>query len=61
LLSPLAANGGPTDAQALRLGSPAIDHGGNSSNGCPAIDQRGMPRPGEASDSDACDSGAYES
>ncbi len=54
MLAPLAPNGGPTDTMALRAGSPAIDAGSNS--GCPAADQRGVPRPGGG----ACDIGAYE-
>ena len=61
LLGPLAANGGPTQTQALLTGSPAIDHGGTSSGGCPAVDQRGQARPDEAGDNGACDIGAYES
>lgn len=61
LLSPLAANGGPTQTQALTSASPAIDHGGVAANGCPATDQRGMTRPDETTDSGSCDIGAYES
>jgi hypothetical protein len=50
-LAKLANNGGPTQTQALQPGSPAIDHGGSSANGCPATDQRGITRPqGPASD-----------
>jgi len=56
MLAGLADNGGPTETQALRPGSPAIDHGGTSANGCPATDQRGVPRPQGA----ACDIGAFE-
>ena len=56
LLGPLAFNGGPTPTLALLVGSPAIDHGGSSANGCPATDQRGVARPQGA----ACDIGAYE-
>ena len=41
---------------ALPPGSPAIDHGGTSANGCPATDQRGVPR----SLGGRCDVGAYE-
>src|SRR6266849_3564832 len=41
LLARLASNGGPTQTQALEAGSPAIDHGGTSANGCPPTDQRG--------------------
>ena len=53
---PLAANGGPTQTHALLPGSPAIDAGGTSANGCPATDQRGFPRP----QGGACDIGAFE-
>jgi uncharacterized protein (UPF0333 family) len=53
-LGPLANNGGPTQTHALLPGSPAIDAGTNT--GCPATDQRGVPRPQGA----ACDIGAYE-
>ncbi|MGI8854594.1 MAG: choice-of-anchor Q domain-containing protein [Thermomicrobiales bacterium] len=52
----LANNGGPTLTHALLSGSPAIDAGGTSANGCPATDQRGFPRPQGA----ACDIGAFE-
>jgi len=45
LLAKLASNGGPTQTQALQPGSPAIDRGGTSANGCPPTDQRGVPRP----------------
>jgi hypothetical protein len=61
LLGPLASNGGPTQTMALLRGSPAIDHGGTRATGCPARDQRGLPRPDESSDNGACDMGAYES
>jgi hypothetical protein len=60
-LGPLGANGGPTSTQALLAGSPAIDHGGTTALGCPALDQRGDPRPDETADGGACDIGAYES
>src|SRR6266851_4533502 len=56
LLGPLASNGGPTQTQALEAGSPAIDHGGTSANGCPPTDQRGVTRP----QGPACDIGAFE-
>ena len=56
LLGALASNGGPTQTMALLTGSPAIDTGGTSANGCPATDQRGAPRPQGA----ACDIGAFE-
>ncbi len=56
LLGPLASNGGPTQTQALQAGSPAIDHGGTSANGCPPTDQRGVTRP----QGPACDIGAFE-
>jgi CSLREA domain-containing protein len=55
-LGPLASNGGPTQTQALQPGSPAIDHGGTSANGCPPADQRGISRP----QGPACDIGAFE-
>jgi CSLREA domain-containing protein len=61
ILAPLAANGGPTMTQALQQGSPAIDHGGTATNGCPSIDQRVLPRPDETADNGQCDIGAYES
>jgi hypothetical protein len=53
-LGPLANNGGPTQTMALYVGSPAIDAGSDS--GCPATDQRGVPRP----QGRHCDIGAYE-
>jgi len=53
-LGSLQFNGGPTQTQALLAGSPAINAGDNS--GCPATDQRGVPRPFGP----ACDIGAYE-
>ena len=52
-LGPLADNGGPTDTLALLPGSPAINAGG--SVGCPATDQRGVPRP-----PGHCDIGAFQ-
>lgn len=55
-LDPLANNGGPTQTQALRKGSPAIDAGDN--NGCPATDQRGGSRPQPPGGT--CDIGAFE-
>ncbi|HWR64898.1 MAG TPA: choice-of-anchor Q domain-containing protein [Bellilinea sp.] len=54
LLAPLANNGGTTLTHALLPLSPAVDAGDNS--GCPAADQRGLPRPVGAS----CDIGAVE-
>jgi CSLREA domain-containing protein len=56
LLAKLGSNGGPTQTQALEAGSPAIDHGGTSANGCPPTDQRGVTRPQGL----ACDIGAFE-
>src|SRR5216683_3283580 len=56
LLARLASNGGPTQTQALEAGSPAIDRGGTSANGCPPADQRGVTRP----QGPACDIGAFE-
>jgi hypothetical protein len=61
LLAALAANGGPTRTQALRSGSPAIDHGGTARDSCPPTDQRGRPRPDQKADKGSCDIGAYES
>jgi fibronectin-binding autotransporter adhesin len=46
--------GGPTETIPLLSGSPAIDAAG--AGGCPATDQRGLPRPYGA----ACDIGAFE-
>jgi CSLREA domain-containing protein len=60
-LQPLANNGGPTETQAIDAGSPAIDSGGTPEQGCPATDQRGLPRPDESPDNGICDIGAYES
>jgi hypothetical protein len=51
ILGPLQDNGGPTETTALLPGSPGIDQG----HGCPALDQRGYPRP-----TDSCDVGAFE-
>lgn len=60
----LAANGGPTLTHLLAPGSPAIDAGLNSGalGSCPAVDQRGEPRPqdGDANGSAICDAGAVE-
>jgi len=58
-LAALADNGGPTQAMALQLGSPAIDAANDSV--CAAapvsgIDQRGVARP----QGPACDIGAFE-
>ncbi|HTP02788.1 MAG TPA: choice-of-anchor Q domain-containing protein, partial [Anaerolineales bacterium] len=53
-LGPLQANGGFTQTRALLAGSAAIDMG--SDTGCPATDQRGIPRP----QGPHCDMGAYE-
>jgi CSLREA domain-containing protein len=53
-LGALANNGGPTQTHALLAGSPALDAA--SSEGCPAIDQRGVARP----QGPACDVGSYE-
>ena len=53
-LGALRDNGGPTFTRALLPGSPAIDAGEDV--GCPATDQRGVPRP----QGPACDIGAYE-
>ncbi|HTP09921.1 MAG TPA: CSLREA domain-containing protein, partial [Anaerolineae bacterium] len=53
-LGSLQDNGGWTFTQALGQTSPAVDHGTNT--GCPATDQRGLPRPIGLS----CDIGSYE-
>jgi hypothetical protein len=53
-LGPLDNNGGATDTRALLAGSPALD--GGASRGCPAVDQRGVPRPQAL----RCDIGAFE-
>jgi hypothetical protein len=53
-LQPLGDNGGPTQTQALGLGSVAIDYGYGPA--CSATDQRGVGRPQLA----GCDVGAYE-
>jgi CSLREA domain-containing protein len=53
-LGPLAMNGGPTATQLPLKGSPLIDAG--TYDGCPADDQRGVPRP----QGPACDIGAVE-
>ena len=57
-LGPLADNGGPTLTHALLTGSPAIDSGA----ACPAMDQRGVPRPrdGDGNGNAACDRGSLE-
>jgi hypothetical protein len=56
-LAALANNGGLTQTMALQPGSVAIDRIPKMK--CPAIDQRGKPRP-DAGES-KCDMGAYES
>ena len=53
-LGPLADNGGPTETQALGVGSPAID-AVTAAGVCPVTDQRGAER-----GSGPCDVGAYE-
>jgi predicted outer membrane repeat protein len=56
LLGALGDNGGPTQTMAPGSASPAVDAGGSSANGCPAMDQRQVVRPQGA----ACDIGAVE-
>jgi predicted outer membrane repeat protein len=63
-LGPLQNNGGPTQTEALQLGSPAIDAG--NPGGCTdgqghllKTDQRGAPRP-DKEDTGGCDMGAFE-
>jgi hypothetical protein len=53
-LGPLQNNGGSTNTLALAALSPAVDAGADA--GCPATDQRGVPRP----QGTHCDVGAYE-
>jgi Ca2+-binding RTX toxin-like protein len=55
ILLPLADNGGPTRTHALAIGSPALNASPDDA-GCPAIDQRGNPRPRGP----ACDIGSFE-
>ncbi|MDX1615365.1 MAG: choice-of-anchor Q domain-containing protein [Candidatus Promineifilaceae bacterium] len=60
LLLPLDDNGGQTPTHALFQSSPAVDAA--KSEGCPDIDQRGVPRPfdGDGDLDPVCDIGAYE-
>ncbi|HEX5651286.1 MAG TPA: choice-of-anchor Q domain-containing protein [Steroidobacteraceae bacterium] len=57
ILLPLADNGGDTDTRthALAMGSPALNASPDD-DGCPAVDQRGSPRPRGP----ACDVGSFE-
>ncbi|MEA2478566.1 MAG: hypothetical protein QOJ07_488, partial [Thermoleophilaceae bacterium] len=55
-LAALQDNGGPTETQALKPGSPAIDLVPAAGASCAPTDQRGVPRP----QGTACDAGAYE-
>ena len=57
ILLPLADNGGDTDTRthALAMGSPALDASPDDAT-CPAVDQRGSPRPRGP----ACDIGSFE-
>lgn len=57
-LGPLQDNGGPTKTISLQSGSAALNQVPATGAGCPATDQRGVPRPGGART--ACDIGAYE-
>ena len=56
-IAPLASNGGPTQTQALVMGSPAINAGGTD---CPppSTDQRSVSRPQPSGG--RCDIGAFE-
>lgn len=78
LLGPLQDNGGPTRTRALDPGSPAVDRGLDQgvqqeqppklrgvvllAPTCPAVDQRGEPRPADpmATGTPRCDAGSYE-
>ena len=53
----LQSNGGFTQTIALQQGSPAIDA---EASGCPATDQRGVPRPDTDASETSCDIGAFE-
>jgi hypothetical protein len=55
ILLPLADNGGKTRTHALAIGSPALNASPDDAD-CPAIDQRGNPRPRGP----ACDIGSFE-
>ncbi|MGZ3805632.1 MAG: choice-of-anchor Q domain-containing protein [Pseudobdellovibrionaceae bacterium] len=54
ILGPLQNNGGYSSTLALLPGSPGVDQGLGDT--CPAVDQRGLPRPAK----NACDVGAFE-
>lgn len=53
-LRPLEWDGGYSPTHAIEWGS--IAHDASDPDGCPSVDQRGLPRPA----GDACDLGAYE-
>ena len=55
-LGPLRDNGGPAPTSDLGPGSAAIDGVPATGAGCPATDERGLPRPSGT----ACDIGAFE-
>src|SRR6202011_2947984 len=55
-LGPLQDNGGPAPTISLGTGSAAIDQIPPTGAGCPATDERGVPRPSGP----GCDIGAYE-
>ena len=56
LIGPLQNNGGPTMTIAIAPGSPALNRVPRTGSGCPATDQRGVPRP----QGTGCDIGAFE-